>query len=257
MTQDHTPLTAVAEGTNSNEGASPVRLDELSVFFPAYNEAQNLTATIEKCLAVLPDIAAEYEVIIVNDGSEDATGEVAETLAHTHPGVSVVTHQVNRGYGAALRSGFQAARYSWIAFTDSDGQFDFRDIRRFLNYVNEADLIVGYRLGRADSPIRRLYTFGWALIARLLLGLDVRDYSCGFKLIKRAVIEAVEPIEGEEKVYQIEMLVKARRKGFRCVEVGVSHHPRVFGQQTGANIKVILRSLKEMVDLYWRLRGWN
>jgi len=230
------------------------RLEQLSVFFPAYNEEENVPIVVEKALEVLPQVADEYEVIIVNDGSQDRTGEVAEELARAHPCVRVIHHQRNLGYGAALRSGFRAARYPWVAFIDSDGQFDFADIERFLPFTQSADLILGYRLQRADSAIRRLYTFGWALIPRLLLGLDVKDYSCGFKLIKKSVIEAVEPLQGEEKVYQIEFLVKAKRKGFRFAEVGVHHYPREFGKQTGASLKVVFRSIREMFDLYRRLR---
>jgi len=230
------------------------KLAQLSVFFPAYNEEKNIPVVVEKALQILPEVAEEYEVIIVNDGSQDRTGEVAEELAKTHPSVRVIHHQKNLGYGAALRTGFRAAMYPWVAFTDSDGQFDFADIKRFLPFTDSADLILGYRLHRADSIIRRIYTFGWALIPRILLGMDVRDYSCGFKLIKKSVIEAVEPLQGEEKVYQIELLVKAKRKGFRFAEVGVHHYPRTFGQQTGANIKVVLRSIREMIQLYRRLR---
>ncbi|MFQ6058355.1 MAG: glycosyltransferase family 2 protein [Anaerolineae bacterium] len=230
------------------------RLEQLSVFFPAYNEEENVPFVVEKALKVLPRVADEYEVIVVNDGSQDRTGEVAGELAETHPCVRVIHHERNCGYGAALRTGFRAAKYPWVAFTDSDGQFDFAEIERFLPFTQSADLILGYRLQRADSVIRRLYTFGWALIPRILLGLDVRDYSCGFKLIKKSVIEAVEPLQGEEKVYQIELLVKAKRKGFKFAEVGVHHYPRVFGKQTGASPKVVLRSIREMFDLYRRLR---
>ena len=230
------------------------KLDQLSVFFPAYNEEENVPIVVEKALEILPQVADEYEVIIVNDGSQDRTGEVAEELAGAHPRVRVIHHERNQGYGAALRTGFRAARTPWVAFTDSDGQFDFADIERFLPFTESADLILGYRLQRADSAIRRITTFGWALIPRLLLGLDVKDYSCGFKLIKKSVIEAVEPLQGEEKVYQIELLVKAKRKGFRFVEVGVHHYPREFGQQTGADLGVVTRSIREMFDLYRRLR---
>ena len=230
------------------------KLAQLSVFFPAYNEEKNVPIVVEKALQILPQVADEYEVIVVNDGSQDRTGEVAEELARANARVRVIHHQRNQGYGAALRTGFRAARYPWVAFTDSDGQFDFADIKQFLPFTDRADLILGYRLHRADSIVRRIFTFGWALIPRILLGMDVRDYSCGFKLIRKSVIEAVEPLQGEEKVYQIELLVKAKRKGFRFAEVGVHHYPRTFGQQTGANIRVVLRSIREMFQLYRRLK---
>jgi glycosyltransferase involved in cell wall biosynthesis len=230
------------------------KLAQLSIFFPAYNEEENVPIVVKRALEVLLQVADEYEVIIVNDGSQDRTGEVAEELARAHPCVGVIHHERNLGYGAALRSGFRGAKYPWVAFTDSDGQFDLADIERFLPFTDSADLILGYRLQRADSLIRRIYTLGWALIPRILLGMDVRDYSCGFKLIRKSVIEAVEPLQGEEKVYQIELLTKAKRKGFRFAEVGVHHYPREFGQQTGANLGVVARSIREMFDLYRRLR---
>jgi len=231
-----------------------LRLPQLSVFFPAYNEEKNIPIVVEKALKVLPRVADEYEVIIVDDGSRDHTREVAGDLARAHPVVRVIGHEKNRGYGAALRTGFRAAQYPWVAFTDSDGQFDFADIEWMLPFTRSADLILGYRMRRADSALRRLFTFGWGLIPRILLGLDVKDYSCGFKLIRKSVIEAVEPIQGEEKVYQIELLVKAKRQGFKFAEVGVHHYPREFGTQTGANLKVVARSIREMFDLYRRLK---
>jgi glycosyltransferase involved in cell wall biosynthesis len=254
MAETQTTMDVVMPAIQRGEEPAKKKLQQLSVFFPAYNEEKNVPIVVAKALKVLPRVAEEYEAIIVNDGSRDRTGEVAEQLFGAQPCVRVISHEKNRGYGAALRTGFRAARYPWVAFTDSDAQFDFADIEQFIPYTDSADLILGYRLHRADSVLRRLFTFGWALIPRILLGLDVKDYSCGFKLIKKSVIEAVEPLQGEEKVYQIELLVKAKRKGFKFAEVGVHHYPRTFGKQTGANLKVVLRSLGEMLDLYRRLR---
>lgn len=228
-------------------------MKNLSVFFPAYNEEGNIASTVHRAVEILKDLDLEYEVIIVDDGSTDKTGEIADRLASEIPGVSVV-HHPNQGYGGALRSGFENSKYEWVAFTDADGQFDFAEIKKFLKFTESADLILGYRLGRADSFLRRFFTWGWSLLPRILWGLNVRDYSCGFKLIKKEVIDAVGPIESEEKVFQIEFLVKARKKGFRFAEVGVHHYPRKGGSQTGANFKVTLRSLKELFKLWWKLR---
>ncbi|MFZ5366012.1 MAG: glycosyltransferase family 2 protein [Patescibacteria group bacterium] len=230
------------------------KLPELSVFFPAYNEEKNIKETVSKATKILPKIASKYEIIIVDDGSTDKTGEIADKIAKDNKSVRVVHHHPNRGYGAALKSGFSKSRYSWVAFTDADGQFDFSEIENFLPLTRKADLILGYRIKRADSIVRRIYTFGWFAIARLLLGLDVKDYSCGFKLIKKEVFEAVQPLEGEEKVTQIELLVKAERLGFKFAEVGVSHYPRKFGQQTGANLKVVAKSIIDLVKLWQKLR---
>ncbi len=229
-------------------------VDRLSVFFPAYNEEQNIALTVEQALKVLKTLGLKnYEVIIVDDGSRDDTGKIADELAVEYPEVKVV-HQKNRGYGGALKTGFENSKYEWVAFADSDGQFDFTDITKFLNEADRGDLIVGYRIKRADSTLRKITTFGWKTIARILMGLNVRDYSCGFKLIKKEVYEAVLPLVGEEKVTQIEMLVKAKRLGFKFVEVGVPHYPRKFGIQTGANLKVVLKSISDLFKLWWKIR---
>lgn len=225
------------------------KIPELSVFFPAYNEEANIAETVRRAEKILREVAIKYEIIVVDDGSTDKTGEVAKKLDK----VRVITHSPNRGYGAALKSGWAGSRYSWVAFTDSDGQFDFSEIKKFLPFTKKADLILGYRIKRADSILRDLFTFGWSTIARILLGLDVKDYSCGFKLIKKEVFEAVQPLVGEEKVTQIELIVKARRQGFKIVEVGVHHYPRKAGQQTGANIKVVLKSIFDLVKLWRKL----
>lgn len=231
-----------------------MEIEQLSVFFPAYNEEKNIKDTVEKALKILPQIASKYEIIIVDDGSTDKTPEIADKIAQEKEFVKVVHHRPNRGYGAALKSGFAKSKYSWVAFTDADGQFDFSEIEKFLPLTEKADLILGYRLRRADSIFRRFGTFVWLLIARVLFGLDVKDYSCGFKLIKRNVFEAVQPLEGEEKVTQIEFLVKAKRQGFKFVEVGVHHYPRKFGQQTGASLKVVAKSIVDLLKLWRKIK---
>lgn len=227
-------------------------MKNLSVFFPAYNEEGNIQATVIQAAEVLKSLNLNYEIIIVDDGSTDKTGEIADRLAAEIPEIKVIHHRLNRGYGAALRSGFENSKYEWVAFTDADGQFDFSDIEKLLPLTESADLILGYRLGRADSFLRRLFTWGWSLLPRILWGLNVRDYSCGFKLVKKEVFGAVRPIESEEKVFQIEFLVKARKKGFRFAEIGVSHYPRKEGSPTGADLKVVLKSLRDLLTL-WRM----
>lgn len=231
-----------------------VKIDELSVFFPAYNEEKNIQKTIEKAVGVLKRIAEKWEIIVVDDGSTDKTGEIVERLAKENKFVRVTSHRLNQGYGAALKTGFSESQFAWVAFTDADGQFDFLEIKEFLPFIKTADLILGYRIQRADSFIRRFGAFVWDLVARVLLKLDVRDYSCGFKLIKRKVFEAVQPLEGEEKVTQIEFLVKAKRQGFRFVEIGVHHYPRKFGQQTGASLKVVVKSIIDLIKLWQKLK---
>ncbi|MGB6838904.1 MAG: glycosyltransferase family 2 protein [Microgenomates group bacterium] len=232
----------------------PKLIKSLSVFFPAYNEEANIEKTVKRAKEILLKTASEWEILIINDGSKDKTLEISRKLAKSDKRIKVVNHGVNKGYGAALKSGFHNAKYSWIVFTDSDGQFDFSEIKKFLPLMKNSDLILGYRLKRADSFIRRIYTFVWGMIPAILWGLNVRDYSCGFKVIKKRVFETVQPLVGEEKVTQIEMLVKAKRKGFRFAEVGVHHYPRKYGAQTGANIKVVTKSIIDLFKLWKKLR---
>lgn len=231
-------------------------IPELSVFFPTYNEERNIERVVKGAKKVLQKMAGQWEVIVVNDGSKDGTYQVAEKLAKSDKRIRVVNHKVNRGYGGALKSGFKASKYSWVAFTDSDGQFDFSEVTKFIKAQKKAgaDLVLGFRLKRADSLMRKVYTWGWTyVLPRVLFGLRVSDYSCGFKLIKKEVFDSVQPLVGEEKVTQIEMLVKAQRAGFKFAEVGVRHYPREFGRQTGANLKVVAKSVINLVKLWQKL----
>lgn len=230
------------------------RIAALSVFFPAYNEEANIEKTVRQAREILLKITDKWEISVINDGSTDKTGQIAAKLRQEDKRIDVINHAQNRGYGAALKSGFSNARYPWVAFTDSDGQFNFSEIKKFLPLMKNSDLILGYRLNRADSFLRKIYTFVWGKIPVVLWGLRVRDYSCGFKLIKKKVFDAVQPLVGEEKVTQIEILVKAKRKGFRFAEVGVRHYPRKFGRPAGANIKVVVRSFIDLFRLYRDLR---
>ncbi len=232
-----------------------MNVDELSVFFPAYNEEENIKATILQAAKVLKALPIKnYEIIIVDDGSKDKTSQVVQSLIEKDKHIKLVTHNPNKGYGAALKTGFNESKYPWVAFADSDGQFDFAEITRFIDIADQADVICGFRITRADSFLRKVFTFGWKTIALVLLGLTVKDYSCGFKMIKKEAYLATLPLVGEEKVTQIEMLVKMKRQGFKFAEVGVNHYARKFGKQTGANIKVVFKSILDLFNLWLKLR---
>jgi glycosyltransferase involved in cell wall biosynthesis len=232
-------------------------INELSVFLPAYNEEGNVQKTTLSVKKSLEKIAQRWELIIVDDGSKDKTGDIADRLNKQFPKIKVVHNKPNRGYGGALKSGFDASKYEWIAFMDADGQFDFSEITKFIKEAEEkdADLVLGIRRKRADGFMRKVFTFVWSIILpRIMFGLKVTDYSCGFKLIKKSVYKKVLPLIGEEKVTQIEMLVKAQRSGFKFAEVKVNHFPREFGKQTGADLKVITKSIIDLSKLWWVLR---
>lgn len=233
------------------------KVSELSVFFPAYNEEANIVKTVEQAAKILPQIASKYEIIIVDDGSGDRTGEMADQLARSLKFVKVIHHQPNQGYGASLRSGFYNSQYAWIAFTDADGQFDFTEITKFLKKQKEtnADLVIGYYLQRAVSFYRKINSFLWQLVIFLLFGLKVRDIDCGFKLLRRKVIETIPRLESERGAFiSSELLVKAQKSGFKIVEIGVHHFPDLAGGSTGASPKVIFNSFIDLVRLWKKLR---
>lgn len=229
-------------------------IKSLSVFFPCFNEAENIEKTYLDTKKVLERLNLAYEIIIVDDGSQDSTREIADRLAKSDHQVKVIHHLKNLGYGSALKSGFKAAKYPWVAFMDSDGQFDFSEITKLLDKTTQADVILGFRLNRADPLRRKIFTFGWQMLANILLHLNVKDYSCGFKLIKKEVFERAQPLAGEEKVTQIELLVKASRLGYKFAEVGVHHFPRVHGTPTGAKLSVVLKSIIDLFKLWWQIK---
>ena len=227
-------------------GPGPVaRLPGLSVFLPAYNEEGNLEAVVADLLKILPEVAAAFEVIVVNDGSADATGWIAGRLAAAHPAVRVVHHPRNRGYGVALRTGIGACTMAYAFFTDADRQFDVGELPLLTRHAGDGQIVIGYRLNRQDPWRRRLTGRAWTLLVRTLCGLRVRDINCAFKLFPRKVFDGMR-LESTGLAINAEMLTRARRAGYRFVEVGVHHFPRQAGQSTFGSLRVILEALREL-----------
>ena len=233
-----------------------MRVRELSVFLPCFDEEANVARTVERALAVLRERDLErFEIIVVDDGSRDRTGAVADALAEEHDEVSVAHHVQNQGYGAALRTGFDAAKFPWVFFTDGDGQFDLAEIDGFLAAADDVEVVIGYRLQRADHFGRRVNTWLWSLAVRSLFRLRVRDIDCAFKLLSRHVLDEVGPLTASGAVISTELLVGVRRAGLAIRELGVHHYPRQAGAPTGASVNVILRALRELVQL--RVKTWR
>lgn len=232
----------------------PNLIPELSVFFPAYNEEKNIEKTVEDCILVLKEITPKWEVIIVDDGSKDNTGKIAKKLSDKYKGlVKVITHNPNRGYGGALKSGLYGCKHDWIAFTDSDGQFDFGEIYHFIDTAKsqDADLVIGYRMKREDPPLRIAIAAMLKIWNFIFYGSLFKDADCGFKLVKKQVVDKIPPLQTESAITETEFLIRAKKAGFKIVEIGVRHYPRRQGAQTGGDPKVILKAAKESFNL-WR-----
>ena len=246
-----------APATTPGASAAPPRVARLSYFFPAHNEEANLEGLVLEALETLPSIAETFEIIAVNDGSRDRTREIADRLAAEHPDVvRAVHHDVNRGYGGALRSGFEASRYELLAFTDGDRQFRVADIALLtarLAAADRPDVVVGYRIKRADPMIRIVYARTYKLANRIFYGLRVRDVDCACKLFRREALEDVR-VESGGAFFSAELMIKVKEQGRSIAEVGVPHYARTAGSPTGARPSVIGRAVKDFWML--RLRLW-
>jgi glycosyltransferase involved in cell wall biosynthesis len=238
------------------------RLPELTYFFPAHNEAANLEGLVAEALQALPAIAERFEIVIVDDGSKDATPGLADRLAAAHPEDRTVHHATNLGYGAALRTGFASARYVAIAFTDGDRQFRVADLGRLTVRLAAApaegpgrlDAVVGYRIKRADPVVRTVYASLYRFANRVWFGLTVRDVDCACKLFRRSALEGVN-VESDGAFFSAELLIKLRASGRRIAEVGVPHYPRTAGSPTGAKPQVVFRAIRDFWAL--RIRLWR
>ncbi len=230
------------------------RLPGLSVFLPSHNEEGNVERVVKGFLGVLPDIADQYEVIVVDDGSRDQTGAIADRLAAVDPQVRVVHHEVNRGYGGAVISGIRAARLTYALLCDGDGQFDPNDVKLLAAKTPEYDVVVGLRAHRADHLMRRINGKAWTILVRLMFGLRITDMDCGFKLFRRALLEDME-LHARGAMITTELMARLAGRNARICEVEVKHLPRLAGEQSGANLKVIARAFKELFALYRELKS--
>jgi glycosyltransferase involved in cell wall biosynthesis len=247
------PLEAkeTAEVPDATRSAAPVTL---SVIFPAFNEEANIRQTVESARLVLPKLAQSWEIILVNDGSKDGTTPLCDQLAEQYQEVRAIHHTDNRGYGAALKSGILAARYDYIFFTDSDGQFDLQELERLIGWAGHYEIVTGYRAKRQDPPHRLINAWGWKTLVRMVLGVKVRDIDCAFKIFQRSVFDRVQ-IRSVGAMVNTEILAQAMSFGMRIHEVKVSHYPRRFGKPSGANLRVITKAFRELFRLWGQLRN--
>lgn len=224
----------------------------ISVFFPCFNEQENIGRVVTQALAVLDDLGADYEILAINDGSSDNTGQLADALATEHKKVRVIHHPENRGYGGALQSGFKAATKDLVFYTDGDGQFDMKEMLPLLDLIKECDIVSGYRLNRQDSLMRKVNGWCWTKLVCLMFDMRIRDIDCAFKLYRREVIADM-PMLSTGALIDAEVLARATRQGCKIVQTGVHHFPCTSGGQTGASLAVILRAFKELFQLRRRI----
>jgi glycosyltransferase involved in cell wall biosynthesis len=227
-------------------------MSSLSIVLPAYNEEENVASAVEEASTVAQQLGMDYEIILVNDGSADRTGEIGRGLEQRIPNFRLVEHYPNRGYGGSLKAGFAAATKDLIAFIPADKQFVFNEISRFLEKIDQADIVSGYRTDRQDSFIRKFNALGWNLVVRMLFGYLCQDIDCGFKLLRHELLGHVN-IVSDGAMIDTELLAGAKARGYSIAEVPVTHLPRVAGRPTGANIRVIVKAFRDLAHFRIRL----
>lgn len=230
-----------------------LRLPGLTVVLPCLNEEDNVVPAVAEALVAAGLCASGVEVVVVDDGSTDATRERAMALAGADERVRVVVHDANRGYGAAVRSGIDAARMPWILLTDGDRQFDLHDLVDLLPLAAGHDLVAGYRIDRQDTVGRRAAGRAWSWLTRRTFGFGVMDVDCAFKLVRTRSVQRLE-LTSDGAMVSAELLARGVRDGWEIAEMGVHHRPRTAGEPSGGNARVVLRAFRERRALLRELR---
>lgn len=231
-------------------------MGSFSLVLPAHNEAENIEPVVKHALEVLPGFFDSFEIIVVNDGSRDNTGEIIDRLASEDQQVRAIHHKKNRGYGGALTSGFEASTGDHVMFMDSDRQFNIADIARLYPFISTHEIVAGFRMMRQDELHRRVFAEIFNLVVRVLFGVHLRDIDCAFKVFDGNLIRSLQ-LSSPGALINTEIQAKARRQGARIQQVGVRHFPRIAGEATGGNPRVIARAMKETVVLWWKMRTYQ
>lgn len=232
-----------------------MRFDTISAVLPAYNEEENVEIATTRMAEVLRSLdLRDWEVIVVDDGSVDRTGEILDRLAADDPEhIRVIHHSPNKGYAEALKSGFTSARHQLIFYTDSDNQFDVRELKNLLPLVENADIVCGFRIYRFDPLTRLVMSWGYNLLVRMIFRINVRDIDCAFKLFRREVFDRI-TIESKKFFVDAEILAKARHLRMRLAEIGVRHYPRPAGRST-VRASHVFSTLKEIAQMWVNVRS--
>lgn len=222
----------------------------LSLVIPAFNEGVVIERAVIEAEAALGELFDRFEILVVDDGSTDDTADVVEDLWPFCPHVRLLRHEANRGYGAALRTGFEAARYDLVAFTDADCQFDLLDLARMVPFAARYPIVAGCRVNRQDTWRRRFLSRGYNLLARTFLGTRVRDCDCALKVFRRDVLAHLLP-ESRGFFVNTEMLTRARQLGYEVAEVAVTHRPRL-GGASKVSLREVPKTLRVLLGFWWR-----
>jgi len=221
----------------------------LSVFFPAYFDENNISKVVESAVKVLNQISIkDYEITIIEDGSPDKTGQVADELARKYDKVKVIHHPKNMGYGATLYEGFLNAKFDYVFYTDGDNQFDLEELKKFVALIPYSDIVIGYRKKKQYSLYRKFTSITYNFALRWLFGIDYIDIDCAFKLFKRDLFDKI-TIKTKDAFIDAEIMIKAKRLAYTTTELGVKHLPRLDGVSTAARPSIILRTIKEIYNL--------
>jgi glycosyltransferase involved in cell wall biosynthesis len=244
-------MTSLLSSLDVYEKSRVSKINSLSVFFPAYNDAPSLPSLIAKTFDVLDRIAADYEVIVVNDGSHDDTGEVLESLARRYGSrMRVITHPENRGYGGALRSGFANATKEWVFYTDGDSQYDVGELPKLTAEIAmDVGLVNGYKLERNDPRHRIWIGNTYNAFARFLFRIRIRDVDCDFRLIRRSLLDEIR-LTSTSGTICVELVKKLELTAYRVAEIGVHHYPRLYGRSQFFRVRSLLVTLTQLIRLY-------
>lgn len=227
----------------------------LSVFFPAYHDEKNIDKVVHKAVEVLEDLKLpDYEITIIEDGSPDKTGEVADALAAQYPKVKVIHHEKNKGYGATLWEGFTTAKFEYVFYTDGDNQFDLDELRKFVALIPFSDMVIGYRKKKQYSTYRKLTSFVYNFVLRFAFDTDYIDIDCAFKVIRTELFRKIN-VKTKDAFIDAEIMIRARLEGYTFTEVGVRHLPRVDGVSTAARPSIIFRTIGEIIRFRREIKG--
>ena len=229
------------------------KLESITAFFPAFNDGGTISSMVISALITLPKVTDDYEVIIINDGSQDYTGEMLQELARIYPKVRIIDHPINKGYGSALISGFAAAKKGWIFYTDGDAQYDPRELVKLVSAVQpDTDVVNGYKIARQDPLHRLIIGRLYHHIVRIMFGFQLRDVDCDFRLIKREIFDEVK-LTSTSGTICLELVKNFQDAGYKFEEVPVHHYHRAYGKSQFFNFRRLFRTGDQLIRLWWEL----